>query len=62
MDDQKKMTHPFSHFFENFSGSNGLNRSGMRVVIHRFKIHTINSVTKNNNFETISACPELYYE
>ena len=54
MDDHKKMTHEFSDFFENFSGSNGRNRHEIRAVIDSFETYTINSLMKKKFFETNS--------
>ena len=40
------MTHQFSDFLENFSGSKGRNRRGIRAVIDSFKFYNINSLMR----------------
>ena len=51
---QKNDLHEFSHFFENFSGSNGRNRCEIRAVIDTFWTYTINSLMKKKISETNS--------
>ena len=48
----KKGFRQFSDFFENFSGSNGRYLRGMRAFIDSLEIWTINSLMKNEIFQT----------
>ena len=44
------MTHQFSDFLENFAGSNGRNRRGIRAVINSVEIYTVNFIMSRADF------------